>query len=293
MSSMLDKIRARLQEDIDKEKLALLEEVEIELTEEEKEGLSEEEIEALIEAKKAAMKEKEEDEDDEDDDDDDEVDVKESLKKIFSSVELDEKVKSELETLFDVVVNERVTKKCAELTEKYEAEFTASIEKIEESIDKYISYAADEWLKENELAVEKGIRMEISENIITGLRDLFVENYIDVPEDKVDIVEEAEETIEELTKKLDEAKNDVLTLHEEINTMKSQKIVDELAEDLTETEKEKLSGLISEIKYEDDTTYKEKITLVVEKYFKTDDKTKDTPIKIDERMQSYMKHFKK
>lgn len=293
--SVLETIKKKLQESLDEEKLAILEAVEVELTEEEMEGLSEEEIAALIEAKKKEMKEEDDDDDEEDDDDDDEeIDVKESLAKIFEGAKIDEKVKSDLETLFNAVVAEKVIRKCDELSDKYESELEEALEKIEESIDKYISYVADEWMNENELAVEKGIRQEISENVLAGIRNLFVENYIDVPEEKIDLVAEAEDTIEELTSKLDETTNTILSLKKEIDEMKTEKIVNELATELTETEKEKLSDLISEFKYEDDSSYKEKVSLVIEKYFgKPEDKEKIDESKIDDRMKLYINHFKK
>lgn len=294
--SVLETIKKKLQESLDEEKLAILEAVEVELTEEEMEGLSEEEIAALIEAKKKEMKEEDDDdeEDDEDDDDDEEIDVKESLAKIFEGAKIDEKVKSDLETLFNAVVAEKVIRKCDELSDKYESELEEALEKIEESIDKYISYVADEWMNENEIAVEKGIRQEISENVLAGIRNLFVENYIEVPEEKIDLVAEAEDTIEELTAKLDETTNTILSLKKEIDEMKTEKIVNELATELTETEKEKLSDLISEFKYEDDSSYKEKVSLVIEKYFgKPEEKEKIDESKIDDRMKLYINHFKK
>lgn len=280
--SVLETIKKKLQESLDEEKLAILEAIEVELTEEEMEGLSEEEIADLIEAKKKEMKEEE-------------IDVKESLAKIFEGAKIDEKVKSDLETLFNAVVAEKVIRKCDELSDKYESELEEALEKIEESIDKYISYVADEWMNENELAVEKGIRQEISENVLAGIRNLFVENYIEVPEEKIDLVAEAEDTIEELTAKLDETTNTILSLKKEIDEMKTEKIVNELATELTETEKEKLSDLISEFKYEDDSSYKEKVSLVIEKYFgkenKTDEKINENTI--DDRVKMYAKHFKK
>jgi hypothetical protein len=293
--SVLETIKKKLQESLDEEKLAILEAVEVELTEEEMEGLSEEEIAALIEAKKKEMKEEDDDdEEDDDEDDDEEIDVKESLAKIFEGAKIDEKVKSDLETLFNAVVAEKVIRKCDELSDKYESELEEALEKIEESIDKYISYVADEWMNENELAVEKGIRQEISENVLAGIRNLFVENYIEVPEEKIDLVAEAEDTIEELTAKLDETTNTILSLKKEIDEMKTEKIVNELATELTETEKEKLSDLISEFKYEDDSSYKEKVSLVIEKYFgKPEGKEKIDESKIDDRMKLYINHFKK
>lgn len=288
--TVLETIKKKLQESLDEEKLAILESVEVELTEEEMEGLSEEEIAALIEAKKKEMKEEEDD----DEEEEEEIDVKESLAKIFEDAKIDEKVKSDLETLFNAVVAEKVISKCDELSDKYESEIEEALEKIEESIDKYISYVADEWMNENELAVEKGIRQEISENVLAGIRNLFVENYIDVPEEKIDLVAEAEDTIEDLTAKLDETTNTILSLKKEIDEMKTEKIVNELATELTETEKEKLSDLISEFKYEDDSSYKEKVSLVIEKYFsKTEEKEKIDESNIDDRMKLYLNHFKK
>jgi hypothetical protein len=301
---LLEEIRKRLEKKITDQKSELLgESVEIELTEEEKEGLTEAECAELLEAKKK-MKEEEDPEscddekDDDMEDDEEEVDVDESLAKIFTSATLDESIKKDLKVLFNVAVAEAVTKKCNGLAEKYEAEYTEAISTIEENVDKYITFVANEWIKENELQVETGIKVDLAESFLAGMRDLFVENYVDVPEDKVDLVAEAEEVIAELNTKIDEQANATLALQEEITSLKTKNIINEVSSELTETEKEKLGTLIDSIEYKDDSSYKEQVTLVIEKYFSKDGKEPKNEEKLgesskDPRMAMYLKAYGK
>lgn len=300
-NTLLEEIKKKVEAKIAAKKKELIdEELEITLTDEEKEGLDESQIAELLEAKKKeAMKEKEECEDDKEDDDeeedDEEIDMEESLTKIFTDAKIDESVQKDLSTLFAAVVAEKVNKKCSEMSEKYETEFNEAIQTIEENVDKYISFVAEEWLKENELQVENGIKLEIAESFLSGMRNLFVENYIDVPEDKIDLVAEAEEALAELTSKLDETTNKTLELQEEINSLKKVAVITEITTELTETEKEKLGTLIDSIEYKDDDSYKAQVKLVMEKYFKEEDGKKEDlkEDKLDDRMKSYLNFNKK
>jgi hypothetical protein len=235
------------------------------------------------------------DDEEDEEDDDEEVDVEESLKTIFASTSLDESLKKDLITLFKVALDEKSIKKCSEMSEKYETEFEEAITLMEDNIDKYISFVATQWLQENELQVESGIKLEIAENFLAGMRDLFVENYVEVPEAKVDLIEEAEETIAELSAKIDESINMNLALTEEINSMKKEKVISEIAVGLTDTEKDKLTSLLESVEYKDDDNYKGQVTLVMEKYFKAGEKKEDEKLdeNTDPRMSNYLKFYKK
>lgn len=303
MPTLLEDIKKKVEAKIAAKK-ALLTEEEIVLTDEEKEGLDESQIAELLEAKKKMKEEeddkecdkddKEDDKDMEDDEEDDEeVDVDESLAKIFADAKIDESVQKDLVTLFNVVVAEKVIAKCDEMSEKYEQQFNESIQQIEDNVDKYISFVADEWIKENELQVETGIKVELAESFIAGMRTLFVENYVDVPEDKIDLVAEAEEAIQELTSKLDESTNKTLELTEQIATLKKVAVINEITTELTETQKEKLGTLIDSIEYKDDDTYKNQVQLVIEKYFVVEPKEELKEEVLDDRMKMYLSVFKK
>jgi hypothetical protein len=299
MPTLLEDIKKKVEQKIAAKK-ALLTEEETVLTDEEKEGLDEAAIAELIEAKKKMKEEEddkecddEEDKKDDEEDDDEEVDVDESLAKIFADAKIDESVQKDLTTLFNVVVAEKVIAKCDEMSEKYEQQFNESIQAIEDNVDKYISFVADEWIKENELQVETGIKVELAESFITGMRNLFVENYVDVPEDKIDLVAEAEETIQELTSKLDESTNKTLELTEQINTLKKVAVINEISSELTETQKEKLGTLIDSIEYKDDDTYKNQVQLVIEKYFVVEPKEEFKEEVLDDRMKMYLAAGKK
>lgn len=258
----------------------------------------------------------EQDMEDDDDDEDEEykdkkkkkekVKVKESLEKVFSKLELDEDTTQELETLFNTCVAEAVDDYKDTLEEANEIYIDEFITEAEKNIDTYLSYVAKEWLEENEVAVESGIKVEISENLINGMHTLFTENYVEVPESKVDLIGEAEETIDSLIEKLDKSQDKTIELQEEINKMKSQNIVDELAIDLTESQKEKLGTLIDSIEYKDDDDYKKRVGIVIENYFSDSDEldedvgsVKDTKNKKgsadkkDERVSSYIQHLSK
>ena len=133
---------------------------------------------------------------------------------------------------------------------------------MSEKIDGYLNYVVEEWMKENELAVEKGIRSELVEDFMTGLKNLFQEHYIDIPEEKVDLVDDLFEKVEELESKLDESINTNVEVKKELSKFKKEEVLRNVSEELAETEKEKLTKLADGIDYEDDTQYQEKLEVL-------------------------------
>lgn len=255
----------------------------------------------ILDEEKDMDDEKDDDDEKEDDDDkEDKKDMKESLKAIFDKAKIDESVVDELETLFGVVVAERVKEEVSALEESHKAEYEVFVEDLETRVDKYISYVAEEWFKANEIAVESGIKVEISEGLIAGIKNVFEESYVEIPEDKVDIVAEAEETIDNLLSAVDEEKAKSADLQTQLDEIKSKKIVDELASDMTDTQREKLGTLIDSIEYKDDSDYTEKVGIVIENFFNKSEKdsteqldeSTDTDDK-DDRMSMYVSHLKK
>ena len=138
---------------------------------------------------------------------------------------------------------------------------------MSEKVDGYINYVVEEWMKENELAVEKGIRSELVEDFMTGLKNLFTEHYIDIPEEKVDLVDDLFEKVEELEQKLDESINDNVEVKKQLAEYKKEETLREVSEGLADTEKEKLKTLSDGVDFEDDEQYKEKIDVIKENYF--------------------------
>lgn len=250
---------------------------------------------------------KEEDEEGEDEEEDDmkdkkdkKKDMKESLDKIFKEAKVDESVSKDLTTLFEAVVSDQVKEKLTVAEEKQAADLAEFISVLESRVDKYMTYVATEWLKENEVAVEAGIKIEIAENLVSSLKTVFEDSYVEVPENKIDIVAEAEETIDNLLQAVDEEKQKSDSLRQELHEIKSKKIVDDLTTEMTATQKEKLGTMIDNIEFKNESDYKERVSIVVETLFsneKTDeeineDKTDEVHSGHDDRMALYVKHLK-
>ena len=161
-------------------------------------------------------------EDDEDEDEDDEKEVKESnkveselvemeieddLEKISEALELSEENSEKARTIFKAAVSSKVSEIKEQLESEYSENLKTSIENVKgdlaEAVDKYLSYCAEEWTKENELAIERGLRSEMTDNFIDGLKTLFVEHYVEVPEDKYDVIDELANRLDEMEEKLD------------------------------------------------------------------------------------------
>ena len=247
-------------------------------------------------------------EDDEDGDDDDEekekpveskklskedleIDVKEDIDAIVSGEELSEDFKTKAATIFEAAVSAKVISEVNERLQSFEDEYTKELSEakeeymtnMSEKIDGYLNYVVEEWMKENELAVEKGIRSELVEDFMTGLKNLFQEHYIDIPEEKVDLVDDLFEKVEELETKLDESINTNVEVKKELAKFKKEEVLRSVSEELAETEKEKLTKLADGIDYEDDSQYQEKLEVLKENYFP---KTSDTPQTISEDVEN-------
>ena len=176
-----------------------------------------------------------------------------------------------------------------------------------EKVDGYLNYVVEEWMKENELAVEKGIRSELVEDFMTGLKNLFQEHYIDIPEEKVALVDDLFEKVEELEKQLDETVNSNVSVKRELDSYKKEETLREVSEDLADTEKEKLQKLSEGVDFEDSEQYKEKLEVIKENYFpkvqenqpqnlteEVENNTTETETEeenVDPNMDVYVKHL--
>jgi len=232
------------------------------LTEEEEEADEDEEEEKPMESKKLKKE-------------DLEIDVKEDIEAIVNGEDLSEDFKTKASTIFEAAVSAKVlsevNQRIDELETNYKKEITDAKEEhlstVTEKVDGYLNYVTEEWMKENELAVEKGIRSELVEDFMTGLKNLFTEHYIDIPEEKVDLVDDLFEKVEELEQKLDESINTSVDIKKELAEYKKAETLREVSEDLADTEKEKLGKLADGIDFEDKSQYSEKLEVIKENYF--------------------------
>ena len=155
----------------------------------------------------------------------------------------------------------------ADYQTKLEQESAKAKDELTEKVDSYLSYVVEEWMKENEIALERGIKGEIAEDFISGLKKLFEDHYIDVPDEKYNVLEDQAGKIEKLEKDLNEqiAKN--VELNKEVGTKEKEEIKSKVSEDLADTAKEKFAKLAEEIEYSNAEDYKKKLETVKESYF--------------------------
>lgn len=185
---------------------------------------------------------------------------------------LSEDFKAKTAVIFEAALKSKLSEEVSRLEEEYETrlndEVTAMHTDVVEKVDSYLNYVVENWMEENKMAIQNGLRTEIAEDFMTGLKGLFEESYIDVPESKVDLVDGLAEQVEELEGKLNETTEQVISMSEELVQYKRQAIIAEAAEDLAETQAEKLNSLVDSLDFEDEETFASKVATVKESYFK-------------------------
>ena len=200
------------------------------------------------------------------------VDVKEHIDALTSGEnDLSEEFKAKAATIFEAAIKSKVKEIAEEMQADYDKKLTEETSKskdeLVEKVDSYLAYVVEEWMKENELALERGIKGEIAEDFIGGLKKLFEDHYIDVPDEKYNVLEDQSSKIEELEKKLNESIEKNVELSKENGEFKRQDIVDEASKELTDTQKEKFNKLAEEIDYKNEEDFKGKVDTIKESYF--------------------------
>jgi hypothetical protein len=183
------------------------------------------------------------------------------------SEEFKEKATSIFEAAVIARVNAEMDKVTSSLEEKYAADVADYKEGIVEKIDSYLNYVVENYIRDNELAIENGLRTEIAEDFMAGLKVLFKEHYIEVPEEKYDVIGELQAKAEELEAKLDEAIGHNVDLNKEVTSLKRIAVVEELSKDLADTEAAKLGKLLEGVDFENEDLYREKVSVIKENYF--------------------------
>ena len=201
-----------------------------------------------------------------------EIDLTADVKALVSSdADLSEEFKEKAATIFETAVKTRIQEQTKILEAKYEEKLSKETETVKEAmvekVDSYLNYVVEEWMKENELAVERGIRTEIAEDFITGLKDLFKEHYIDVPEEKYNVLDDLTSQAKKLEEKLNEQFEKNVVLSKKVSEAEKVKIIGEVSSDLADTEKEKFNSMAENVEYDSAEKFKEKLETIKESYF--------------------------
>ena len=212
--------------------------------------------------------------------------MKEDIDALMSGENLSEEFVTKASTIFEAAVIARAEEVIAEAEEHLIEQFEAAVEEIKEDlaakVDSYLNYMVEEWIKDNEIAIEKGLRAEIVEDFITGLKGLFEEHYIDIPEDKVDVIGELTEKVDELESALNEQISRGIELSQALNEQKKIEAIYTACEGLSQTQVEKLKSLAEGVEFTTEEEFVTKMETLKESYFKSDVKVASTAALDDE-----------
>ena len=200
------------------------------------------------------------------------VDVKEHVDALLNADDsLSTEFKEKAATIFETAVKSKIREEIKRLEEEYQEEVRTEVadttKSLTEKVDSYLDYVTGEWMKENELAIERGLKGEIAEDFISGLKQLFEDHYIDVPAEKYDVLEAQADKISKLEKKLEETIQQVVEAKKSEGSLVQESVKAEVSSDLTETEIEKFDSLAQEVEYTDKESYTEKLKTIKENYF--------------------------
>ena len=220
---------------------------------------SEEEL-AALEAEKEAIEEKIKS-----------INVKEDVDALVAGEDLSEEFKNKAATIFEAAVKSKIRSEVVRMEEGYAVSLEEATETIKEElstkVDDYLGYVVEEWMKENELSIERGLKGEIAEDFISGLKQLFEDHYIDVPDEKYDVLEAQSEKIAELEEKLNESIQKNVEMTESNSLLVREQVFIEVSEDLAQTEIEKFKGLVEDVDFADEGSFREKLSTLKESYF--------------------------
>ena len=199
------------------------------------------------------------------------VDVEQDVQALFEGEELSEEFQSKARTIFEAAIKEKVSEIKENLQTAYEqalVEEVASVrDELTERVDAYLEYVADEWIQENQLQVESGLKTEMTESFLEGMKSLFEEHYVSVPEDKYDVLESMVDKLDEMESKLNEQIERNVALNQRLAESNSDVILADVSEGLALSQKEKLASLASNVEFESETDYREKLEKLKESYF--------------------------
>ena len=200
-----------------------------------------------------------------------ETEVKEDISAILAGADLDEEFQKKATTVFEAAVHSKVQEQVVALKETAETRIAEELEVIKEDfagrVENFLSYACEEWMSENELAIEKGLRSEVTESFMEGLKKLFIESNINLPDEKLDAVAEMSEKLDEMETRLNEQVEKNVGLHEKVGNYRKNEILTELSRGLAEVQKDKFTSLAEAVEFKSEETYREKLGQIKESYF--------------------------
>jgi len=205
---------------------------------------------------------------------------------VDSEATLSEGFKEKAEVIFEAALNAKVGERIEELEESYQQELTEETDRIQtelvEKVDGYLNYVVENWMEDNKLAIENGLRAEIAESFMGALKGVFQEHYVEVPESKTDIVDELAGKVDRLEEELNDSVTRAMTEKKKVQELTREKIVNEAADDLTLTQADKLRGLTESIDFEDEDTFEKKVATIKESYFGDTDNSSSTSTMFEE-----------
>ena len=227
---------------------------------------------------------------------------------VESEATLSDGFKDKAATIFEAAVKSKLSEEISRIEESYSVELAEEIASTKsdlvEKIDSYLNYVVENWMKENQIAIQSGLRAEIAENFMNGLKDLFVESYVDVPEAKEDLVDDLAEQVEELESALNSQTAKNIEMTEELELFQRYEVIREHAHGLAETEVEKLAKLAEDLDYIDEETFSAKVKTIKDSYFTKEAKplevgadlvedTADDAVEINSSMDVYLQALRK
>ena len=210
------------------------------------------------------------------------ISVKEDVDALVEGEDLSEEFKEKAAHIFEAAVKSKIRSEVKRIVDETQSEkdqeIETFVEEMTEKVDNYLNYVVDEWTKENELAIERGLKGEIAEDFISGLKQLFEDHYIDVPDEKYDVLEAQSEKISELEEKLNEEIQKNVNFKTSNNELVREQVISEVSEDLADTESEKFKSLTQDVEFVDEDSFREKLDTLKENYFPRVNKSSDITI---------------
>ena len=200
-----------------------------------------------------------------------EIDIEEDVNALLGGEELSEEFREKAKLVFESALNSKVSEIHEALEAQYEIKLEEAKEGLKEAltdrVDSYLEYVAEEWMTENELAIEHGLKTEMTESFLSGMKGLFEEHYVTIPEDKYDVLESMVEKLDDMETKLNEQIDKNIGLNQRLSESVSDNILDQVSEGLAVTQKEKLASLAESVEFESEEEYREKLETLKESYF--------------------------
>ncbi len=202
-----------------------------------------------------------------------EYDMEEDVNALLQGEELSEEFQEKAKTIFETAINAKVASIKEGLEAQYEEKLLEEVAEIQEGltsrVDSYLEYVADEWMSENELAIEHALKAEMTESFLTGMKDLFEAHYVTIPEEKYNVIDSMVEKLDEMETKLNEQIEKNVSLNSRLAEAVAEGILDQVSGGLAETQKEKLASLAESVEFESEEKYREKLEMLKESYFST------------------------